>query len=144
MGYSAISLAYMKLATGAAACPHGTVISTASECFQAIAALGLTSITANWEGSRTDIPAGCSVRENPNPYRHFNSASSGAGRFDLAPICKQDALEGGVTEPCTDKAPNCGEEVARDGSCTNFPPEMFQHIQWLQDECRHTFGLCEA
>jgi hypothetical protein len=79
------------------------IILSAAECEQALQQLGtpVSSISpTGWSGSDGGVPAGCSYRPGPDKCGHvsclnspnqvhFNSASSGNGRADLQPICKQ-------------------------------------------------------
>eukprot|EP00931_Biecheleriopsis_adriatica_P044432 TRINITY_DN2541_c0_g2_i2.p1 TRINITY_DN2541_c0_g2~~TRINITY_DN2541_c0_g2_i2.p1 ORF type:complete len:743 (-),score=153.53 TRINITY_DN2541_c0_g2_i2:65-2269(-) len=87
---------YMKLPLGANACPPGTEITTVDECKKAIESLGM-SATPTWTAAYAGVPVLCSVREKPTssgPYAgkermHWNTATEGEGRPDLAPVCRK-------------------------------------------------------
>jgi len=90
---------YEKLSYNAAGCASGREITTSDECIFALVSLGLKETTGAklWQGSYTTIPRFCSVREAhilgaSYASGHFNSAASGKGRDDLAPICKKAAV----------------------------------------------------
>jgi len=70
------------------ACPSGHEITTEDECAKAIEALGFCT-GSPWTGSNEHIPPFCSVRPEHcgNHDMHFNSASAGSARNDIAPIC---------------------------------------------------------
>lgn len=65
-------------------------VGSLEECVDAILALGLPT-TPTWVGETPLVPSGCSVREASLGYGehlHWNSARAGAGREDLAPVCR--------------------------------------------------------
>lgn len=85
---------YKKMKPGSPGCAPGAEIKSVAECETAITSLGM-SIGPKWISAYDGVPMYCSVREKPSKdtgaeRMHFNSASSGAGRKDLTPICKAD------------------------------------------------------
>lgn len=81
---------YQRLAFGAEGCPPGLEITIVQECELAIMGLGIGA-NPKWVASYPGLPRYCSVREKPagdGERMHFNSADTGTGRSDLAPICK--------------------------------------------------------
>jgi len=83
---------YEMLENGASACPDGSEILSVDECRKAISLLGQRPSPA-WVSNYPELPRHCSIRRNATgdqPERmHFNSAASGQGRGDLAPVCKK-------------------------------------------------------
>jgi hypothetical protein len=83
---------YKVLRKGAEGCPPGHEIDTVEECFKAMEELGLRA-QPPWISVYPGLPRHCSIRERPTSdsgmeRMHFNSASEGQGRSDLAPVCK--------------------------------------------------------
>jgi len=94
---------YEKLAYGAVGCPPGTEIDSVKECEHALKSLGINT-EPRWVSVYPGLPKGCSVREavdaEHNERLHFNSAPTGQGRKDLAPVCKAPpAATSGPAEP---------------------------------------------
>eukprot|EP00929_Paragymnodinium_shiwhaense_P046034 TRINITY_DN23467_c0_g1_i1.p1 TRINITY_DN23467_c0_g1~~TRINITY_DN23467_c0_g1_i1.p1 ORF type:complete len:1268 (-),score=383.29 TRINITY_DN23467_c0_g1_i1:188-3991(-) len=83
--------AYQKLGYGDNGCPAGLEIRSATECEIALESLGM-AVGPKWVSVYDGLPRFCSVRESPTKdsreRMHFNSANSGTGRNDLAPVCK--------------------------------------------------------
>jgi len=84
---------YVKLTNGADGCPAGAEIPTFEECRQAILSMGLKP-DPYWTNAFEGLPKFCSVREHPDESvglekMHFNTAGRGAGRDDLAPVCRK-------------------------------------------------------
>lgn len=84
---------YVKLPNGADGCPSGSEIPTFEECRQAILSMGLKP-DPYWTNAFEGLPKFCSVRESPHETvglerMHFNTAGRGAGRDDLAPVCRK-------------------------------------------------------
>ena len=66
------------------------VIRTKDECTKALSELGYQLKKKYWEGSKRNIPSGCSVRTNNNkPYMN-TKPGVGRGRKDQIPICKRN------------------------------------------------------
>merc|ERR1711971_160583 len=73
----------------------------------------------SWDSSAGEIPVGCSVRETSvkiggkvSPAKaHFNSAESGAGRSDLAPICHAQSPTPEPTPEPTPVPTCCSDEA---------------------------------
>ena len=64
------------------------VIRTIDECTKALSELGYKFKKRYWEGSRPNIPSGCSLRTR-NQVPHLNDKPGvGRGRKDQIPICK--------------------------------------------------------
>merc|ERR1712232_280258 len=82
---------YQKLAQGQNGCPAGSEIQSVDECKMALRLLGYAT-DPSWVSVFDGLPRHCSLREkttsNDKERMHFNSAPSGTGRQDLAPICK--------------------------------------------------------
>lgn len=81
---------YRQMPYGADGCPLDREVGSLEECVDAILALGLPT-TPTWVGETPLVPSGCSVREASLGYGehlHWNSARAGAGREDLAPVCR--------------------------------------------------------
>lgn len=91
---------YRMLKPGAEGCPEGYEIETLKECFQAVADLGLRA-DPPWVATYPGLPRYCSIRDRPSKGSeerlHFNSASEGQGRADVAPICKVSRAGPGKT-----------------------------------------------
>jgi len=113
---------YQKLDYGEDACPEGLEIKSELECSEAISALGVTNGGAQWIGSRTTMPKGCSLQEKTNAMV-FNTGEVGSGRHDLAPVCKftpiyqkldygEDACPEGLE---INSASECSEAIAAFG-----------------------------
>jgi len=68
---------------------EGDVIRSEEECTEALAELGYQSAKKEyWEGSKKNIPSGCSIRSlNNRPYLN-TKPGVGRGRDDQIPICK--------------------------------------------------------
>merc|ERR1740138_1847791 len=101
------------------------IILSSAECEQALQELGTpvaSIVPTGWSGSDGGVPAGCSYRPGPDKCGHvsclnspnqvhFNSASSGNGRADLQPICKQ-----ATTTTTTTADPNAPYYMGKLGS----------------------------
>ena len=96
---------YKMLAAGEAACPPGKDLSSFDECKAAITSLiGAQNVPAGGFHDNYDkIPMKCSVRPlgvsdaeggagTPGEV-HFNLATSGSARSDLAPVCLADVAD---------------------------------------------------
>jgi cell division septation protein DedD len=77
----------VKLPEGTAGCPAGTEVSSKEECEECADELKLHR-QAPWEGANALNPSGCSWRERDLEDLHWNAASVGSSRLDLAPICR--------------------------------------------------------
>ena len=92
-------LAYYKLAAGKV-CENGSnIIRSKGECTHALRNLGFPSTGSYWIGSRSSIPAGCSIRRyglcTTCDVPHINSiAGVGKGRSDLISVCKKPQSPG--------------------------------------------------
>jgi len=93
--------AYTRLAYGEASCPPGFEILSVDECVTALSVLDIEAMPA-WVSVYTGLPRFCSVRENTGTNgkerMHFNSATTGQGRSDLAPVCKSQPEDMRVSE----------------------------------------------
>ena len=64
------------------------MIRTKDECTKALSELGYQIKKKYWEGSKRNIPSGCSIRaKNSKPYMN-TKPGVGRGRNDQIPICK--------------------------------------------------------
>ena len=72
-------------------CPQGHVISSKVECELAHMTLD-RPMSPQWVGDYPAIPPGCSNTPGPDWALHWNGANDGAGRGDLAPVCKNPVL----------------------------------------------------
>jgi hypothetical protein len=92
---------YTRLAYGEASCPPGFEILSVDECVTALSVLDIEAMPA-WVSVYPGLPRFCSVRENTGTggkeRMHFNSAPSGQGRSDLAPVCKSSEDDLRVSE----------------------------------------------
>lgn len=92
---SRLGAAYVKLAYGSEGCPPGRELSSQQQCLEAIQALGLPAVP-EWTGTALDVPRFCAVREfsaGDGHHSHWNLASTGEGRQDLAPVCLAAQLQ---------------------------------------------------
>ena len=92
-------LAYYKLTAGKVCENVSNVIRSQGECTHALRNLGFPSTGSYWIGSRSSIPAGCSIRRyglcTTCDVPHINSiAGVGKGRSDLISVCKKPQSPG--------------------------------------------------
>jgi len=81
---------YQRKNFGDNGCPEGTEITTEEECEKAILSLGYAAKPSIVDESK-NIPRWCSMRSHlctSTQCQHFNPGQVGAGRADLAPICR--------------------------------------------------------
>ena len=65
------------------------VIRSKKECTVALEKLGYQSAGNNeWAGQHSQIPAGCSLKNNVNLHFETSPKGLGNGRNDLTPICR--------------------------------------------------------
>lgn len=82
------TIPYYQMEAGDNGCPSGEDVATLIECEQAFDELGIDR-SDPWVGEYSGVLIACSINvENPGGF-HWNTASSGSPRFDLAPICKR-------------------------------------------------------
>ena len=83
------------MTTGGVCKNENDVIRTKEECSEALSKLGYTFKKRYWEGSRPNIPSGCSLR-TPSKRPHLNDKPGvGRGRKDQIPICKRMQVNNG-------------------------------------------------
>jgi len=75
------------MGTAGSQCPSGHLITTRADCLAAHRALSIKA-DKPWDGNTGHIPAGCSTRQHRDSNMHWNTATRGAGRSDLTPVCK--------------------------------------------------------
>jgi len=93
-------------------CPLSGEIKTIEECREAIKSLGITPTVEEWIGDYNKVPRACSARASGNFGLHWNTAASGNGRDDLAPICRIPYHAGQPGTLCSS-----GSEVTSEWEC---------------------------